>query len=110
MFQKSLFQKVDNSNELFKQYTWGRWEWEQFFNKLKGNYNTSTEQWNKLTRKELYDWILKEVDNYVSIQTETRNEKLKNKEEFDIANQNKNKYLKWNNEEFEVEYASLRDL
>ena len=70
MFQKSLFYKVDDADELFKHSSWSRWEWNQFFTKLNGNYNTSTEQWNSTTRNELYDCILKEVDNYVSIHKE----------------------------------------
>lgn len=55
MFQKSLFYKVEGADELFQQYSWTRHEWQQFFEVLKNNYNTSTEQWNKKTRKELED-------------------------------------------------------
>lgn len=55
MFEKSLFYKVDGADELYKSYSWTKYEWQHFFEKLKQNYNTSTEQWNKRTRKELED-------------------------------------------------------
>ena len=79
MFQKSLFYKVDGADELFKKYTWTRHEWQQFFEKLKLNYNTSTEQWNHQTRKELEECILQEIDNYIFFQKEVNESRNSNK-------------------------------
>ena len=117
MFQKPLFYKVDDADELFKQSSWSRWEWKQFFTKLSGNYNTATEQWNSKTRNELYDCILKEVDNYISVHKEFEHSRTNSARKSLSFSQNKYphissgaKYLRWNNDEFEVDYPSLRNL
>ena len=88
-----------------------------FLNNLSQNFNTATEQWNKDTRKELEDKILQEIDNYMSIQRDLKESAIQNrmihpslvygKRNQIIIN---DKYFRWNNEEFDVEYASLRPL
>lgn len=116
MFPQSLFYKVEGADELFKQYSWGRWEWEQFFAKLKGNYNTATEQWNKQTRNELYDYILKEVDNYTNTQKEFSHNRHQHEELLTSKHsiygyvKTEVKYLRWNIDEFEIEYPSHKHL
>ena len=116
MFDKSLFYKVEGADDLFQKYSWTRYEWEQFFGNLRTNINTSTEQWNKQTRKELEDRILHEIDLYMSLQRDLKESAANNK----IIHPNlvfgerrrvvvKNEYFRWNNEEFDVEYPSLQN-
>ena len=116
MFQKSLFYKVEGADDLFKEYTWTRYEWQQFFDKIKLNYNTSTEQWNKKIRNELFNKILQEIENFVFYQRDFMYSKDKSKpvhpcQEFNDKNVvMSEKPLKWNHEEFEVDYPSFRNL
>ena len=115
MFQKALFYKVEGADDLFKNYSWSKWEWEQFFEKLKSDYNSSTCQWNHKTRKELHDWILIEIDNFVSVQKKFKQAKSASKVSFPSMSLTQSskvvstiEYLKWNWDEFEVDYPSLK--
>jgi hypothetical protein len=117
MFQKSLFYKVEGADELFKEYSWTRVEWEQFFKKIKLNFNTATEQWNKQIRSELEDSILKQIENYVFYQKDLIYSKDRTKLEHPVLGYDTNKAIvmveksiKWNHQEYEVEYPSLKNL
>lgn len=117
MFQKSLFYKVEGADDLFKEYSWTRVEWEQFFMKIKLNYNTATEQWNKQIRSELEDSILKQIENYVYYQKDLIYSKERTKLEHPVLGFDSNKAvvmveksIKWNHQEYEVEYPSLKTL
>ena len=86
-------------------------------NKIKEDYNSSTCQWNNKTRKELYDWILLEIDNFVSIQKKFNQAKVTNRISFPSMSMSRSskvissvEYLKWNCNEFEIDYPSLKNL
>ena len=115
MFKKSLFSQVDTSLELFKNYNWEEDEWTGFFkNILQKNYDTAEVQWDDDIKKELVYSIKKEVDAFIKAKkkhkqalTNQLRELTHPSHEFapDHSIISKVKNLRWNFEEFRVNYS-----
>ena len=108
IFPKYLFAKVDiSSNILITR--WGLNQWEQFFSVLVHDYDTPTEQWNEECRRELIK-KLREIDSGVfSMLDECPTGKLH--ELTDPTFKNDGEFLlnlRWNHEEFEIQYDALQ--
>lgn len=87
---------------------WSSTHWEELFNILKENFNTPTEQWNDNCRKELLLKLKKADEEFSKKRRDiTEKEILLNNGDINIA-ENKFLSLKWNHEEFFIDYEALK--
>ena len=87
---------------------WGNAHWEEFFGILKQTFNTPTEQWNDACRKELLMKLKKADEEYFRKRRDiTEKEIALNNNDINIP-ESKLLSLKWNHEEFIIEYEALK--
>ena len=88
MFPKALLKKVDAS----KKYTeWKPESWKELFVLAQNNYRTATEQWNEDCRQELNVKLKQTALEYFKVKHAQKGEER----------------IRWNHEEYEVQYACL---
>lgn len=104
---KCLFSRVSTSESDISK--WGQTHWEELFNILKQNFNTPTEQWNDACRKELLTKLKKaDEDFYRKRRDITEKEIALNNGDLNIP-ESKLLSLKWNHEEFSIDYECLNN-
>ena len=106
LIPKCLLSRVPTTqNDISK---WGASHWSQFFDTLRQNLNTPTEQWNDACRKELLFKLKKADEEYFRKRRDvTEKEIALNNNDINIP-ESKLLSLKWNHEEFSIEYEALK--
>lgn len=103
---KCLLSRISTSQSDISK--WGLPHWEEFFGVLSQNFNTPTEQWNDACRKELLSKVKNADEGFFRKRRDiTEKEITLNNNDINIP-ESKLLSLKWNYEEFSIEYEALR--
>ena len=90
MFPDSLLKKISSKKPYPE---WRPENWKELFGFTQNNYCTATDQWNNECRIELNEKLKKTVLDYLAIKYSKRD--------------NKEEKIRWNHEEYEVQYSCL---
>lgn len=108
IFPKPLFRKVEATTTDISKWTLSQWE--EFFEIVRKNYNTATEQWGDECRIELMSKLERADKDVVSKHRYLKSEEIP--QLFEPAGSllcDKLLEIRWNHEEFEMKYDILRD-